>query len=305
MSPEMAAPSLGELPDARKHRYSVVDEAAVRQFVELGYVVIRDIHDPEIIQATHDWIMNCYDKLEAAQGRGDIETDINGWAVSIIQAFERTDLYEDFIRTPRMIHFMNSILGPDLCLLGYDALWINAPKDDDPVLLKGQHTDAWTGSWINTVFAKTFLTDVDVYNGMCVSPGSHALGLVPVRNRAIDPAAGLDLENLNLDNVRQGDVLIWHPLLIHATTGHSDKNIRISITSRFKSTESPFSTQERALGYRTLSVGPMNQVLRLIGNDLLSPFRTLGGHVGIDRRMSDIYPHGNYEKLKDYSNWLK
>ena len=139
---------------------------------------------------------------------------------------------------------------------------------------------------------------------MSVSPGSHAQGLIPVRNRAIDPMYGLEFENVNLDCARMGDLLIWHPLLIHSTTGHSEKNIRMSITSRFTSTETPFSSQERALGYRTLSVGPLNQILRLVGNDQIQSLRTYGGFVGIDRRMSKVYGYSDYKKKVDYAEFL-
>jgi ectoine hydroxylase-related dioxygenase (phytanoyl-CoA dioxygenase family) len=134
-----------------------------------------------------------------------------------------------------------------------------------------------------------FLTDVDKHNGIAVSPGSHLQGMLPVRNRAIDPVSKAKFKSVNLDTIRAGDWLIWHPLLVHATVGHSAKNTRISITSRYTSTETPFSSQERALGYRTLSVGPMNQILRLVGNDYLTPLRTYGGTVAIDKRLKAIY----------------
>ncbi|SVC22503.1 uncharacterized protein METZ01_LOCUS275357, partial [marine metagenome] len=81
--------------------------------------------------------------------------------------------------------------------------------------------------------------------------------------------------------------------------------IRMSIPSRFSSTETPFSTQERALGYRTLSVGPMNQILRLVGNDFLQPMRTYGGFVGVDRRMNKVYGYSNYKMQTDYKELLK
>ena len=140
---------------------------------------------------------------------------------------------------------------------------------------------------------------------MSVSPGSHLQGLMPVRNRSIDPLFNATFENKNLDMCKAGDVLIWHPLLIHATTGHSDKNIRISLTARFTSTETPFSSQERALGYRTLAVGPMNQIRRLIGSDRLLPFRTYGGFVGIDRRMEKMYGYSDYKTENNYQKYLQ
>ena len=41
---------------------------------------------------------------------------------------------------------------------------------------------------------------------------------------------------------------------------------------------------------------------RLIGNDLLTPLRTYGGFVGIDRRMGNIYTHTKYKAFTDYKS---
>jgi hypothetical protein len=285
-------------------KFEYEDSDAVGFFIRNGFVLYRNVYDESIISECADYFFKCYNNLYKYYKKGEIEFDVNGWAVSIINAFEQTTLYESFIKTKNVIEILKNYIGPDIAVFKYDALWINVPKDKDPVLLKGQHTDAWTGTSVNTLFAKTFFTSVDQYNGMTVSPGSHLQGLVPVRNRNIDPIFNVKFDSINLSHVEMGDFLIWHPLLIHSTTGHSDKNIRISLTSRFTSTETTFSSQERALGYRTLNVGPMNQVLRLIGNDYLTPFRTYGGFVGIDRRLSDIYEHSEYQKIFDYTPYL-
>jgi ectoine hydroxylase-related dioxygenase (phytanoyl-CoA dioxygenase family) len=286
-------------------KYSPGDSDAHEAFVREGFVIYKDVYETDLIEETRRMFFDWYGRLERAHEQSKIEKDVNGWAVSILDKYEKTSLYERFITNPNIVKIMQGYLGPDICALGYDALWINVPQDKDPVLNKAQHTDTWTGTSIYSVFAKTFITDVDKYNGMSVSPGSHAQGLIPVRNREIDPMYNLKFENVNLDCTKMGDLLIWHPLLVHATTGHSDKNIRMSITSRFTSTETPFSSQERALGYRTLSVGPMNQVLRLVGNDQLQPLRTYGGFVGIDRRMSKIYGYSDFKKDINYSDFLE
>ena len=286
-------------------KYSVDDKTAHETFVKDGFVIYKNIHENKLIKETRQLLFDWYGRLEQAHNEGKIEKDVNGWAVSILEKFESTPLYNSLVANQNMVTVMQGYLGPDVCILGYDALWINVPQNKDPVLKKVQHTDAWTGTSIHTVFSKTFITDVDQYNGMCVSPGSHIQGLIPVKNRGIDPTHNLEFENVNLDFIESGDVLIWHPLLIHSTTGHSDKNIRMSITSRFSSTETPFSTQERALGYRTLSVGPMNQILRLVGNDFLQPMHTYGGFVGVDRRMNKVYGYSNYKMQTDYKELLK
>ncbi len=288
-----------------KKKFSSNDEKAIEFFIKNGYVCYENIHHKQLVENCKTYFFQKYDILKELSAKGAFKEDTHGWAVAIIDEFSKTHLYEEFITNRRVVKLMKDFLGPDIALLGYDALWLNIPKDTDPVLLKGLHTDSWTGTSVNTIFAKTFFTDVDKFNGMTVCPGSHLQGLVPVRNRSIDPNTNANFEVVNLDNSKIGDFLVWHPLLIHSTTGHSDKNTRISLTSRYTSTETEFSSQERALGYRTLNVGPMNQIRRLIGNDYMTPFRTLGGHVGIDRRLSEIYEYGNYDRNKDYSQYLK
>jgi ectoine hydroxylase-related dioxygenase (phytanoyl-CoA dioxygenase family) len=286
-------------------KYRPGDSDANEAFVKEGFVIYKDVYDIALIEKTRKTLFKWYERLAQICNEGKIEEDVNGWAISIMEKYEKTNLYESFITNPNTLAIMQSYMGPDICALGYDAFWINVPKDKDPVLSKGQHSEAWTGTSVYSVFAKTFFTDVDKYNGMSVSPGSHLQGLTPVKNRAIDPMYNLEFENVNIDFAKMGDLLLWHPLLVHATTGHSDKNIRMSITSRFTSTETPFSTQERALGYRPLSVGPLNQVLRFVGNDQLLPLRTYGGFVGVDRRMSKIYGYSDYKKNVDYTEFLE
>ncbi len=285
-------------------KYDPDDASAHQAFVQDGYVIYKNVYPNGKIDEMRETLLGWYNQLHAAYEEGKIEKDVNGWSFSILSKFEKSKLYEDFVGNPKTLKLMKGYLGPDICVLGYDALWINVPDSSDPVLSKGQHTDSWTGTSINTLFVKTFFTGVDKFNGMCVSPGSHIQGIAPVRNRKIDPMYNIKFENLNLDCIEPGDVLIWHPLLVHATTGHSDKNARVSITSRYASTESSFSSQERALGYRTLAVGPMNQVLRIVGNDYLLPLRTEGGFAGVDRRMSKVYGYSDYKVQKDYEEFL-
>ena len=300
-----SGPSFDSKELLAKYDISSCDEA-VRFFCKHGYVVIQGLHKADLIAEMREFIQNRLARLLEKSREGVISLDLNGWAVSIVKRIETTNSYEKYIKSLDMLKFLKLLLGPDICILGQEALWINYPTDKDPVLNKNIHTDAWTGTSINTIFSKCFLTDVDEYNGMSVVPGSHLYGFVPVRNRGIDPGANIEdhLSVLNLKHIRAGDVLIWHSLLLHSTTGHSDSQTRISLTSRYTSTETPFSSQERALGYTPLSVGPMNQILRVIGNDLLSPFRTLGGSVGVDRRLEHLYGYGTYATKDDFERYL-
>lgn len=286
-------------------KFNPTDANAISFFIKNGYVQYENVFENELIKECSNFFFNCYNKLVDLSNKGEFDADVNGWSISIINYFEQTNLYNSYIKSKNIVSIFKNFLGPDLAILGYNALWINVPRDKDPVLLKENHTDAWTGTSINSIFGKTFFTSVDNFNGMSVCPGSHLQGLIPVRNRSIDPLYKLKFNSINLSNSKLGDFLIWHPLLIHSTTGHSDKNIRISLTSRFTSTETFFSSQERALGYKTINVGPMNQILRLIGNDHLLPLRTYEGFVGIDRRLAEIYEYSEYKCIRDYSAYLK
>ena len=213
--------------------------------------------------------------------------------------FESSQDYDELIFQNKTKYIMNRLIGNDLCVLNYTALWINVPTNTNPVLNKNEHVDAWTGTSINTIFLKLLITDCDKFNGVTVFPGTHLHGLYPVKNRTIDyKTFGIKLEKgLNLV-LNKGDILIWHPLLVHSTTGHSKKNKRVSFTLRYTSTENEFSSQERALGYKTISVSSNNIIRRYIGNDSLQPFRIYGGKASIDKRLAKLYNKKYFTSLK-------
>ena len=48
---------------------------------------------------------------------------------------------------------MNRLIGNDLCVLNYTALWINVPTNTNPVLNKNEHERMDRNS-TNTIFLK-------------------------------------------------------------------------------------------------------------------------------------------------------
>ncbi len=286
------------LPD----KYHWVDDRAVPHFVQEGYALYKDVIDSVLIAETRNYMMEKYEHLKRLCTKGMFDEDVQGWSIAIARAYECSRLYEELIHSPRLVAVLKRFVGPDVAWMGHDAIFINVPHDRDPVATKGIHVDAWAGTGMTSVFVTTFITDVDDRNSLSICPKSHLQGMLPVKNRVLD--SEMDFDSMDLNMIGAGDVMIWHPLLLHYTTGHSPDKIRILMTSRVTSTETPFTSQERALGYRTVSVGPLNQVLRLVGNDYLTPFRTHGGYVGVDRRMSDLYDHSPYQKNISYDEYL-
>jgi len=59
---------------------------------------------------------------------------------------------------------------------------------------------------------------------------------------------------------------------------------------RYTWTQKPFSSQELAIGYRSIVNGPMSYVMRVVGSDYALPFRVVGGPVTVDRMLSGRYP---------------
>ena len=223
--------------------------------------------------------------------------DIHLICNKMMEDFENSSLYQELIFDKELVNLMIRMIGKDLCALNYTALWINTPTNKNPVLKKNDHVDAWTGTGVDTIFVKLFLTDCDDYNGMSVYPGTHLHGLYPVKNRTLNLPDNVNLpKKINLSNAKKGDILIWHPLLVHATTGQSKNKTRISMTLRYKSTEGDFTSQEKAIGYKTVSVGLNNIIKRYIGNDYLSPFRVYGGVAAIDKRTSRLYNKKYFQK---------
>ena len=270
-------------------------------FVNQGYLHISGLFDEKLILNCQEYVMNFYSRFSVAHTRGKLPKDVQAWGNVILDEFTKTDLYSELIQNQKTIELIKLFLGPDVAILNYDHLWINVPQNTDPVLKKDIHTDVWTGTGVNTLIANTYFTDADEYNGLSVIPGSHLQGLTPVRNRKPDPLYEVEYLLEPIKNLRKGDFIIWHSLLLHSTTGISNENIRISMSSRYTSPDSAFTSQERSLGHKTLTVGPMNHITRLVGNDYLSPFRTLGGAVAIERRLHNLYGLGD-ESVKD--EWI-
>lgn len=280
-----------------KKKYSFKSNSLQDAFIRNGYVIIKDVIDKKIVNKLYNFCNDKMKKLEYLSKKKKIKRDYELWSIIIISLLEKSTLYNEYIRSPKIIRLLKDYLGPDICTLGYNSLWINNPSNQNPVINKHAHVDAWTGTSTNTVFFKLFLTDVDKYNGLTMYPGSNLQGMIPVKGRFINSTDfNIKFKPVNLDNLKKGDVVMWHALTLHQTTGQSNKKTRVSMTTRFTSTESKFSSQEKALGYETISVSPLNQIKRIIGNDQLFPLRTYNTFIGTDKRLSELYNQKtNYE----------
>ena len=110
-------------------------------------------------------------------------------------------------------------------------------------------------------------------------PGSHLFGVVPNRNRRVQFPDGIDCPpTVPLTDVTPGDVVVIHSLLLHAS-GVQKETLRFSTSAVIKPLFAETSRRYASLGQVPLRVGPLTRVRQMLGNDLLTPFRTYGGAV--------------------------
>lgn len=265
-------------------------DKSTKFFAENGYVIYKNVYDSSVIHKTYDYLNRSMQSLHKYAQAHDLTPDIFGFADASIQSLANQSFYQGLEVTSSLLKILQPYLGPNIAKIGWDALWWNQPAETSTVLVKNVHADVWTGTSVNTVFWKVLLTDVQFSNALGVCPSSHLLGLLPVKNRSVDyDLSELNLEYISLDNLEAGDAVLWHPLLLHFTVGCGTM-VRASITMRYTSMDTPFSSQEKSLGYKVLSSSPLNYVMRVVGTDYASPFRVMGGARRIDRRISSIYP---------------
>jgi hypothetical protein len=84
---------------------------------------------------------------------------------------------------------------------------------------------------------------------------------------------------LPLTELEEGDGVMFHSLLLHATAGRSKKAVRFSMNFGVLNLHSPLTSQQKFMGFTPLQVGPMMQIQKILGNEHLSPLRTYGGNI--------------------------
>ena len=263
-------------------------------FVKNGYVVVRGIYDQSKVKSLEKLIL----KLQKKYSLYKTKFDAQSFSIASHKIFEKNDLYDYFYKNKKLLDLLKVFLGNDIVQVNFSRFQINSKQNEKNKIdklnekkfqqFKGIHNDHWTGTSEYTIHYWMPFSGVDKKNAMTFYPGSHLNGSFPVLNREIDPNIEFKYKPHNLDYLKNGDVVIFHSLLLHKTTGKSKKT-RMALLSRFCNLNYKISNQEKDVGFRSLSIGPMRKVIRMIGNDFLTPFRTYGGVPGVDRVVREVY----------------
>jgi phytanoyl-CoA hydroxylase len=129
--------------------------------------------------------------------------------------------YQKLTNHPKLIEGLKSIMGPDIFL--YESALVYKPKDK-------KNEVPWHQDFMNrTDEPEKFivwiaLDDVTVDNGaLKFIPGSHKNGFLPYHRVKGEThhtrlnLDGIDLENYKYGEMKKGDALIFHHLLLHSS----------------------------------------------------------------------------------------
>jgi len=261
-------------------------------FVKNGYVVYRDLYNKSEFGKAKQFLLNKYSILKKKFNSKKNKIDSWKLAAEISENFENSNISINMYKSGKLLDILKKYLGPDICVFNKKCSYIVDPVFKNYSTKLNPHVDGWVGNSVEMLQVNTFITKADKFNSMIFYPGSHLFGLLPVKNRELDKKIKLNIKPIALDKIQEGDVLIFHPLILHGTKiSNNNQNFRFSVGDRFKSFEKQLTSQESSLGYKVLCAGPINHIKRIIGNDYLLPFRVLGGKAGISAINKDIYDY--------------
>ncbi|CAM2007644.1 phytanoyl-CoA dioxygenase family protein [Acanthopleuribacter pedis] len=248
-------------------------------FVQNGFVVARGLFDATHIQSIETDIREGYAALKAdytAQAGADTVPPVLGMSKRLLKKLKGSDAYDSLMQQPRFLDTIERFIGPDIMVYNNCDLFINDPVDTNPATLKTLHQETWTGLAVHEIVTWIPLHAPEKGNTITVVPKSHLYGMMPNRNRNLLPIEGFEPEPvIPVWHLQRGDVLFFHPLLLHGTSGRS--TLRFSLGFAFKNAYMEASSINTPWGYTGLRQGPMTRVRTILGNDLLTPLRTYGG----------------------------
>jgi hypothetical protein len=188
----------------------------------------------EYVEETRPKIDGLAFQVEPVVQKGVAVAESKMAAFRKVEGLARLDsLYRDFSRHPRLLDILTSLLGPDIKLFR-DALMMKPAHHGSA---KPYHQDSayWTIDPPDLASVWMALDDATLENGcMRVLPGSHTWGVMEHKH-----LEDYQVEEDKLDRtkevavpLRAGGCLVFHSLLLHATSpNESDRSRRAMITS--------------------------------------------------------------------------
>ena len=255
-----------------------------------GFTVLRDC-------VSADWINRCRESiaesLSAILGK---PCDFVDYHENLLEAKERyrlADVHQkihgdmqgkglktEFLLHPCILDTLIRFLGPDLAYARAGQIFINLESERNPVYKKRWHQEVWSGGgtlqlhlWIPIIIPESL-------GGIEFIKQSHHWGLIPNQNR--EPTKLPDAYEIICPELKEGDFVIFSSFALHRTVvDYAAKKPRVALAVSIRNIYHPFSGHEHHLSWQNFHLSPVAKVEKILGNPYLSPFRTLGGEIGL------------------------
>ena len=247
---------------------SILDPQQRRSYDENGYLLVRDFFQPaELARWSERFVAIVEGEVETADGmlvmrdvmvaKGVVEPANAMEATAKIQDFHNDPvLFESYVKHPKLLAWVAEFVGPDVKTI--HNMLINKPPNvdgrhplhQDLLYFPFRPADGIVATW-------AALEPCTRENGcLVVVPGSHRGELYPHENpdwehlnRAYFGAAGVGAseERVHLE-MDPGDLVFFHPILLHGSGRNRTSGFRRAISAHYASAECKFLPGAEGVG---------------------------------------------------------
>lgn len=198
------------------------------QYDEEGYAIYRDVLDPELIaeaDAHVDWLLERHPDLRPEQLGHRLARDDPFWI--------------RLVSDPRLLDIAEQFVGSDLAL--FATHYICKPPRTGQVVRWHQDGSFWPLEPMDVVTLWLAVTDSAPDNGcLRVIPRTHTLQLAEMRATGADDTVLKEEIAVDVDEseavdlaLREGDVSVHHPSIVHGSNANTSDRWRRALTIRY------------------------------------------------------------------------
>ena len=189
------------------------------------------------------------------------------------------EIYKKILLKPKVYNTLTFLLGSDLAHHEDPSLTINISNlssNEKNYLFKKWHQEIWSGASTSTIALWTPIFLPKDYKGQIeFIPGSHLWGHIPHKNR--EPISLPKNFKVFKTSIDEGDVILFHSLLLHKTSEIKSKNYdaRLALITHVRNFKNYNLSFDNNKSWRIFSLSELTKIEKKLGNHYLSPFRLI------------------------------
>lgn len=178
---------------------------------------------------------------------------------------------ERILLNAELLDVLKELQGPDLMYIQDGFFNITSSDIKEAIINKRPHQEIWSGAGLCETRLWAHISDG---KGLEVVEGSHLYGLIPNQDREPLPDQPT-IFNFKELKTSPGDIVLFHPLLLHRTAVDQGSDFRIAYTTGIKSSQRPLEGLQQHFNWKIFHLSDTAQIQKRLGNPYLSPYRVL------------------------------